>query len=140
MKTPLPLLAALALAASPLWAADPAPSAPAAAPATVVKNVSLDEAEKLLKEKPGIVVLDVRTADEFKAGHLAGAKNIDIMADDFAQQIAALDKTKTYLIHCAAGGRSGRACKVPEVLQLGTVYHMHEGFKAWEKAGKPVEK
>ena len=147
MKTPLPLLAALALAASPLWAADPAPSAPPAIPpappavnATVVKNVTLDEAEKLLKEQKGIVVLDVRTAEEFKAGHLAGARNIDIMADDFAQQIAALEKGKTYLIHCAAGGRSGRACKVPEVLQLGTVYHMNEGFKAWEKAGKPVER
>ena len=140
MKTPAVLLAALTLAASPLCAADPAPAAPVAVPATSVKNVSLDEAEKLLKEKKDLVVIDVRTADEFKAGHIAGAKNIDIMADDFAQQIAALDKTKTYLVHCAAGGRSGRACKVPEVQQLGTVYHMNEGFKAWEKAGKPVEK
>lgn len=140
MKIPAYLLAAAALAASPLLAADPVPTAPVAAPATAVKNVSIDEAEKLLKERKDIVVLDVRTADEFKAGHIAGARNLDIMADDFAQRIAALDKGKTYLVHCAAGGRSGRACTVPEVLQLGTVYHMNEGFKAWEKAGKPVEK
>ncbi len=140
MKTPAVLLAALTLTVTPLFAAAPAPLAPAAVPATAVKNVSIDEAENLLKEKKDIVVLDVRTADEFKAGHIVGAKNIDIMADDFAKEVAALEKGKTYLIHCAAGGRSGRACKVPEVLQLGTVYHMNEGFKAWEKAGKPVEK
>ena len=53
--------------------------------AAVEKNVSPDEAEKLLKENPKIVVLDVRTADEFKTGHIPGAKNLDIFAPDFAE-------------------------------------------------------
>ena len=139
MKTPLVIFLAIA-AASPLHAEDTPKAPPAAVPASAVKNVTIDEAEKLLQAQKDIVVIDVRTADEFKAGHIAGAKNIDVMADDFAQQIAALDKDKTYLIHCAAGGRSGRACKVPEVQQLKVVYHMNQGFGAWEKAGKPVEK
>lgn len=140
MKTPLVLFLAIIAAASPLPAEDAPKAPPAAAPASAIKNVTVDEAEKLLQVQKDIVVIDVRTADEFAAGHIAGAKNIDIMAADFAKQIAALDKDKTYLIHCAAGGRSGRACKVPEVLQLKGVYHMNQGFGAWEKAGKPVEK
>lgn len=134
MKTFSLLLAALFLPAVSMFAE------PAAAPAAAPKNVTVNEAEKLIKEDPKVVVLDVRTPDEFKAGHIAGAKNIDFHGDDFEKQVAALDKSKTYVVHCAAGGRSAQACKVIEQVQLPSVYHMKEGFKAWEKAGKPVEK
>jgi phage shock protein E len=111
-----------------------------AEPVTALKNVTINEAEKLIKEDPKIVVLDVRTPDEFKAGHIKGAKNIDFNGDDFEKQIAALDKSKTYVVHCAAGGRSSQACKVIEQVKIPSVVHMKEGFSAWEKAGKPVEK
>lgn len=140
MKISRLLLAAFFLSASPLFAAEPPAAAPTTVPANAVKIVTIDEAQKLLQTDPKIVVIDVRTADEFQAGHIAGAKNLNIMDADFAKQIAALDKDTAYLVHCAAGGRSARACAVPEVLKLKTVYHMNEGFKAWEKAGKPVEK
>jgi rhodanese-related sulfurtransferase len=139
MNRPLVFLCALACLTTPLIAADPAP-APAAATVSAPKNISVDGADKLLKSDPKVVVLDVRTPDEFKSGHIPGAKNLDFFGDDFAQQIAALDKSKTYLVHCAAGGRSTKACKVIEKDQFPFVYHLNEGFKAWEKAGKPVEK
>ncbi len=126
---------AVAFLAAPLFAADSA-----TATATVLKNVSPDEAEKLLKANPKPTVIDVRTPDEFKAGHISGAKNIDFLGDDFAKQIAALDKSKTYILHCASGGRSGQACKTNEVQSLPSVYHLNQGFKAWQQAGKPVEK
>jgi rhodanese-related sulfurtransferase len=131
---------AVAAAAPMLLAADPAPAATAAVTVSTPKNISVDDAEKLLKSDSKVIVLDVRTADEFKDGHIPGAKNIDFFSDDFAKQIAALDKSKTYLVHCAAGGRSAKACKVFEKEQLPSVYHLNEGFKAWEKAGKPIEK
>jgi rhodanese-related sulfurtransferase len=125
---------------APLLAADPAPAA-TTAPVAAPKNISVDDADKLLKSDPKVVVIDVRTADEFKAGHIPGAKNIDFFGDDFAKQLAGLDQSKTYLVHCAAGGRSGKACKLIEEKQLlPSVLHLNEGFKAWEKAGKPVEK
>jgi phage shock protein E len=112
--------------------AEPATAAP--------KNVTVNEAEKLIKADPKVVVLDVRTPEEFKAGHIAGATNIDFNGDNFEKQIAGLDKSKTYVVHCAAGGRSAQACKVIEQVKLPNVYHMNEGLKTWEKAGKPVEK
>ncbi|HSI10889.1 MAG TPA: rhodanese-like domain-containing protein [Chthoniobacter sp.] len=145
MIRPVALLFLAVSLAAPLHAADPAP--PAAAAATVAaatvaapKNISVDDAEKLLKSDSKVIVLDVRTADEFKDGHIPGAKNVDFFSDDFAKQVAALDKSKTYVVHCAAGGRSAKACKVFEKEQLPSVYHLNEGFKAWEAAGKPVEK
>jgi rhodanese-related sulfurtransferase len=139
MTRSLVFLCVVACLLSPLRAADPAPAA-TTAPVAAPKNISVDAAEKLLKSNPDIVILDVRTADEFKTGHIPGAKNLDFFGDDFEKQIAALDKSKTYLVHCAAGGRSAKACKVIEKDQIPSVYHLNEGFKAWEKAGKPVEK
>ena len=137
MKTPSLLLAAVLLA-SPLQA-EPAAAAPAGlGPLGVVKNVSPEDAANLLKDHPKIVVLDVRTPEEFAAGHIAGAKNVDFQAADFAAKVAALDRKQTYLVHCATGGRSGKTLEMMKGFTA--VYHLNEGFKAWEKAGKPVEK
>ena len=140
MKTPSLLLAAAAFLVSPLHAETAAPATSAAVPAGVVKNVSPEDAAKLLQEHPKIVVLDVRTPEEFAAGHIAGAKNVDFSAADFAAKVAALDKGQTYLLHCAAGGRSGKTLELMKGHHFTAIYHLHEGFKAWEKAGKPVAK
>jgi rhodanese-related sulfurtransferase len=139
MLRPLVLFLIAVLAAIPLFAADPTP-ATSATSASAPKNISVDAADKLLKSDHNIIVLDVRTPDEFKAGHIPGATNLDFFGDDFAKRVAALDKSKTYLVHCAAGGRSSQACKVFEKENFPSVLHLNEGFKAWEKAGKPVEK
>lgn len=103
-----------------------------------VENVTPDQAEKLLHEKKDLVILDVRTPDEFEAGHIAGAKNFDFYGDDFAAQLKGLDKSKEYLVHCASGVRSGKTVK--EMAGFAHVYHMNGGFHAWEAAGKPIEK
>jgi rhodanese-related sulfurtransferase len=131
MKTPLHLLAIAILAAG---------SVVAQTEGTVVKNVTPDEAEKALKERKDVVVLDIRTPDEFKAGHIAGAKNIDFKSDDFAKQVATLDKSKTYIVHCGSGGRSTSSLTAFKEQKFSSILHLDKGFKAWEKAGKPVEK
>lgn len=54
-------------------------------------------------------VIDVRTASEYAAGHVAGAQNIDVEAADFGTRIASLDKKASYLVYCHSGRRSGIA-------------------------------
>ena len=115
-----------------------APAAPATPP-QVYKNLSVEEFDKMRAEK-NTVVLDVRTEKEFKLGHIPKAVNLDVNAKDFEAQIGKLDKEKTYLVHCAAGVRSMLACKLMAPLDIKKLYNLDEGFKAWEKAGKPVEK
>src|SRR3982751_4004585 len=95
------------------------------------KNISVDEAAKLLKSDTNIVVLDVRTPREFEAGHIKGATNINFNDKDFAKRVEALDKNKTYIIHCAAGGRSGKACQQIKTMDFKSMLHMNEGFNAW---------
>lgn len=103
------------------------------------KHVKADEAAKIIAEGKTVVV-DVRTADEFKGGHIKGAKNIDILSDDFEAQLSKLDKTKPTLVHCQSGGRSTRSLSTFEKLGFTNVIHLDGGFGDWEAAGKPVEK
>ncbi len=103
------------------------------------KDVSVNEAQKLIQEGK-VLVLDVRTPEEFKEGHIEGAVNIDFNGKDFATQVKKLDPAKPVLVHCQGGGRSGRSLPVLEQLHFPQIYHLHEGFGEWEAAGKPVKK
>ena len=53
-----------------------------------------------------VVLIDVRTPEEFASGHLPNALNINVESADFETQIAALDKNTTYGIYCRSGNRS----------------------------------
>lgn len=110
------------------------------------KVMDLDPAgaDKILAERgEDIVVLDVRTPQEVAAGHIKNSININIHDEDFVERVKKLNPAKTYLVHCASGSPTGRSRKSVDVLlSLGAekVYHLNGGFKAWEKAGKPVER
>ena len=121
-----------------LMAAEKPATAPATRPAGR-RDVGVEEFEKLWKDKKG-TVLDVRTAKEFEAGHIPGAVNIDVNSRDFDKKVAELGKDKTYLVHCASGVRSVRACEKMNRMDFKQLINLQGGIKAWEKAGKPEEK
>lgn len=107
--------------------------------APAVNHVDAKQAQKLVADKK-VVVLDIRTPGEFNKGRIAGAKNIDFQAPDFEQRIDALDKSKSYLVHCASGGRSTHSLALFKKHDFQSIYHLDGGIKAWEKAGLAVEK
>ena len=111
----------------------------AAGETNAVRRVSVEEFEKLSQAGTNLV-LDVRTKKEFAAGHIAGAKNLDVNSTDFEKELGQLDKTKVYLVHCASGRRSALACEKMKRAGFQTLIEMSAGFRGWEKAGKPVEK
>ena len=82
-----------------------APGSTVAAVAAV-RTVGAADAVAMLADR---VVIDVRTPEEFAAGHLAGAQNIDVQSSDFATRIAALDSGAAYLVYCRSGNRSAAA-------------------------------
>ena len=106
---------------------------------TNVNHVNAVQAQKLIAEKK-VVVLDVRTPEEFAAGHIAGATNLNFRSPDFAKAVSGLDTNKTYLLQCASGNRSTQALPTFQKLQFQSLYHLDGGIKGWEKAGLPVEK
>lgn len=103
------------------------------------KDISPDEFEKLSKQE-NTIILDVRTPAEYAAGHIKGAILINYKDKDFETKVKELDKSKTYLVHCAVGMRGTWACEKMAKLDFAKLYNLAGGLKAWEKAGKPVEK
>ena len=119
----------------------PSPAAAAAPPAQEIKmkRVGVEEFAKLRADTNNIV-LDVRTEKEFQAGHIPGAVHIDVNAKDFEKQVGKLGTNKTFLVHCAAGVRSRRACGRLDAAGFQNLIDLAPGFNGWEKAGQPVEK
>lgn len=89
-------------------------------------------------QSPGTVIIDVRTPEEFNAGHVQGALNIPVESADFAQQVATLDPGTTYAVYCRSGNRS--AVAVAEMGGMGYMhlYDLEGGFADLEAAGMPT--
>ena len=102
-----------------------------------VQNVNPASAQKLLAANKNVQVLDVRTPEEYAEGHIAGAVNVDFKAADFADKVAQLDKSKSYVVHCRSGNRSGKSLPILKDKGFGTIYHLDKGFNAWTEAGMP---
>lgn len=93
-----------------------------------------------LINKEDALVLDVRAADEFAAGHLPEARHIPL--DSLAGRVSELEayKDRPILVCCAAGMRSAKGCKVLSGLGFAKVYSLAGGVDAWVGAGYPIKK
>ncbi|MDD4992576.1 MAG: rhodanese-like domain-containing protein [Paludibacter sp.] len=98
------------------------------------------EVKEVLKKNKAIVILDVRTPEEFAAGHLKGAQNIDIRQQDAYSKLEKLNPKTTYLVYCRTNHRSGLA--VDYMMQKGfkNVYQMMDGFPGWAANNFAYEK
>lgn len=88
--------------------------------------------------KADVQLIDVRTPDEYKAGHITNAKNINFYAADFKDQMEKLDKSKAIAVYCGVGGRSGKASTILTQLGFKTIYDLQGGMSAWKAKGKKV--
>jgi len=93
-----------------------------------VKNVSGEEAEKLIRENKNLIVLDVRSKREYQSGHI-NASNL-MPANEISSRISELEKFrgKPLLVHCASGGRSPKAVNILLKNDFGPIYHMNHGL------------
>lgn len=103
------------------------------------KDVDVAAAKSLIA-KGDVVVLDVRTPEEFRNGHIDNAVLANINDPSFEAKISKLSKTKPVLVYCAKGGRSARASKMMVEKGWKNVSNMAGGFTAWSGAGYPSVK
>jgi rhodanese-related sulfurtransferase len=85
------------------------------------------------------VIIDVRTPQEFAEGHIEGAMNIDFYDNHFENKINAIDKSKTILVYCKSGNRSGKAATILAKNKFKNVYDLSGGITNWIASGKSVE-
>ena len=101
--------------------------------------VDLNPTEFQAKAKEaGVLLLDVRSAGEFYAGHIEGAINIDVEGMTFEGEIASLDKSKTYAIYCQSGRRSRIAVETMNKAGFTKLFNLDQGIGSWQAAGLPV--
>jgi len=92
----------------------------------------------VLMNDPNVVVLDVRSAEEFKEGHIEGAVNIDQAPDNFIEKAkAALPIDKTIAVYCRSGRRSANAAG-KLAAQGYKCMNLKGGILAWKGAKMPV--
>ena len=111
--------------------------------APIIQDIQVNAIENFSAQKSTVVILDVRTPEEYAAGHIQNALNIDIRNESFAEEVAKLERDKTYIVHCAANvenGRTEKSLKIMTELGFSKLRNMAGGIVAWQADGLPTIK
>ena len=115
-------------------------SALIAGQAFAADSISVDTLASQIEAGKAPMVIDVRSEDEYLAGHIPGARLIphDKMAD-YVDSLSGL-KEDTIVVYCRSGKRASKAAEVLEANGFSDVTILEGSFQAWSEAGKPVTK
>jgi len=107
----------------------------------VFKDADVQEFEKITAEK-SVVILDVRTPQEFADGHIKDAVNIDVKADSFKDEALRQlsDKNQMIAVYCRSGRRSVTAANILSEEGYKNIVNLKGGILVWQLSGKAVEK
>ena len=100
-------------------------------------NLNVSEFSQKITE-PGVIILDVRTPEEFVSGHIEGALNIDFNSGNFANEITRLNPSETYAVYCRSGSRSGQAASIMHKAGFHDVSNLNGGVIDWTNDGLPL--
>lgn len=104
------------------------------------RSVDVKEFKEVIKDT-SVIVVDVRTAEEFREGHIVGTDfNIDILQNDFSSKAAELlPKGSSLAIYCRSGNRSKTAAD--KLSEAGyKVVELAVGYRGWTTAGEETVK
>jgi rhodanese-related sulfurtransferase len=127
------LVCATMLAGTSAWAGDESEDA--------TTTIEVKAAKDFVAGNENAVILDVRTPLEYQSSHIAGAVNVNVQDESFADTVSALDPQKTYIVHCTknpADGRSARALETLKGLGFKNLYSLEGGYVAWKEAELPL--
>jgi rhodanese-related sulfurtransferase len=96
--------------------------------------------ERSAKKDKSLVILDVRTPEEFAEGHVPGAINIshDKLQDRIGELMSAKDKD--IVLYCRSGRRTGLAADTLKAAGFEKLYHIEGDMQKWTEAKRPTEK
>ena len=127
----------------------------------MIGQIEAEDAARVLRENDDAVYLDVRSPEEFSAGHPAGALNVPIGFLDPSRRLSpnvdfervvqtAVPKEKKIIVGCLSGRRSMQAAEILERLGYADVTNLTGGFgggpdasgrpvRGWKDANLPIE-
>ena len=101
-------------------------------------NLNSTRAKEILAKNPKVLVLDVRTPEEYRQARLTGAKLIPL--NELERRVKEIPRDRPLLVYCAVGARSDSAARLLASKGFKEIYHMSDGIVGWYKNGYPVEK
>jgi len=99
-------------------------------------NMSVSQAKQMIESNFDLVILDVRTWEEYISGHIKNATLIPL--DELEGRLGELDSQKPTLVYSRSGGRSITASQILVDHGFIEVYNMLGGITAWINAGYPI--
>lgn len=93
--------------------------------------ISQDEARRLMHERYGCRILDVREPEEFAGGHLPGAVNIPLYAVSRKAPLLMPSRKRPLMVYCGSGARSLPAVQVLSVMGYQNLYNLCGGIEYW---------
>jgi rhodanese-related sulfurtransferase len=109
----------------------------------VNENITVEAVNYMIQGNEGktdFVVVDVRRKDEFDAGHIANAVNIDFTKSDFKDRIGKQDRNNKYVVYCRSGSRSSKAANTMNGLGFRQVYNIIGGYNQWKADNLPIDR
>ncbi len=97
----------------------------------VIQDIDKDQVNNLIHDK--VMVIDLRTEEEFENGKIESSFNIDFQKREFIDNLNKLDKDKPYVIYCMSGNRSEKASLIMKSLGFKVIYHYKKGYNDWIK-------
>lgn len=94
---------------------------------------------KDLTEGKDVQLIDVRTPEEYKDGHISNAKNVNVYDNDFKNQVSVLNKNQPVFVYCKSGGRSKDAAEILKKLTY-KVYNLEDGILGWKEKSYVITK
>lgn len=94
-------------------------------------NIVTSSEMKEIMSQDSVQLIDVRTLEEFREGHLKNAQNL-IFDEDFAQKIQTLDKSKPVAVYCKTGRRSSECSDILKKAGFEKIYELEGGLSEWQ--------
>lgn len=96
------------------------------------KNINYETMNEMISKNKNIIIIDVRTEDEYMDNHINGAVNIPLQ--DIKEKISSIVKNKddVVIVYCEYGERSSKACNKLEKMGYVNVYNLDGGIEGIE--------
>ena len=96
------------------------------------KNLSVNQCVDLINSEKDLLILDVRSDEDYSNKHIKGAKSIPLSKLGFSlDEIINYENSKV-IVYCTAGSKSIQACQILEDNGFNNLYNMIGGYGAWE--------
>lgn len=99
-----------------------------------IKSISVNELAQISIDKADVAILDVRKPSEYQSEHVIGAENVPL--DYINENMAQVDKDKSYFVHCAGGYRSMIFASILKARGYDNLIDVRGGFKDIKESGK----